>query len=283
MIIITRVGTALQDKNMNLYNKKKKKKIIVSPDYWEGRDADFDEIKSNYYVIKNKVNSNEDGHHIIDEHTPISDQLSLGSCVANTWCDLLEILMGLENPNTVVQMSRLFLYWCARDLTGIQNEDLGTYNRAAAHQLRKVGVVAEKWFPYDTSKVFTPPELDLYTMASRNRIESFYRIFSTGDEKVRDIELAVRANHPVAIATVVNKDFMKYRGGGQVFSMPSEWEGRHAMIVVGVRLVNGSRQFLLRNSWGKYWGDEGHAWVDEGYIRNPETQDVWVGTRMTFQ
>lgn len=271
--IITRTGTVLADSAMNLYNKKKNKKIIVSSDYWDGRDNDFEELKS---VIYYKASMHTD-EHIIPENTPISDQGNLGSCVANSWCDMLEILQGLRGDN-IVQLSRLFLYWAARDLTGLQSVDIGTYNRAAAHQLRKVGVVAEKWYPYDVKKVYDAPELDLYTMAARNRIDSFYRIFSYGDQKVNDVDYAIRANHPVTISTVVNKDFIKYRGSGHVFPFPTSWEGRHAMIVVGVRVRNGKSEFLLRNSWSKYWGDNGHAWVDESYIRSPETQDIWVGT-----
>ena len=231
MDIITRVGFSLRDSEMNLYNKKKKQKIIVSSEYWDGKDNDFDEIKSHLYTIKNRINSNENQEHIILEKTPISDQGNLGSCVANAWCDMLEILQGLRGEN-VIQLSRLFLYWTARDLTGIQSGDLGTYNRAAAHQLRKVGVVAEKWYPYNVNKVYDAPELDLYTMAANNRINSFYRIFSYGAQKIKDIELAIRANHPVTIGTCVGKEFISYCGGNQVFSFPTKSEGLHAMIIV---------------------------------------------------
>lgn len=274
--IITRVNTCLEDRTMNLYNHKKKQVVIVSPQQWGEKDRKFEQIKS--ALIQAKVSVSDE--YVIPDFTPIGDQLNVGSCVANTWCDMLEILMGLENPNAVKQLSRLFLYWVARYLTGIQFEDRGTYNRAAAYQLRKVGIIEEKWFPYDTSMVFTSPELDLYSMASNCRIDSYYNIGSTGTNKLDDVETAVRANHPVAIGTVVAQEFMRYRGGGHVFHIPSTWEGRHAMIVIGVRTVDGRRQFLLRNSWSKNWGDNGYAWVDEDYIESELTRDLWAATRM---
>ena len=52
--------------------------------------------------------------HIIQEFTPISNQGQLGSCVGNATMDAFEILMGLENPNSVVQLSRLHAYYLGR-------------------------------------------------------------------------------------------------------------------------------------------------------------------------
>jgi C1A family cysteine protease len=53
------------------------------------------------------------------------------------------------------------------------------------------------------------------------------------------------------------------------------------MIVVGVRTgSSGSREFLLRNSWGAGWGENGHVWVDESYIAWEQTSDTWVVTRV---
>lgn len=42
----------------------------------------------------------------------------------------------------------------------------------------------------------------------------------------------------------------------------------HALIVVGVgrQLVTGERYLLLRNSWGTYWGTEGHAWMSATHL-----------------
>jgi hypothetical protein len=180
----------------------------------------------------------------------------------------------------VVQLSRLFVYWTARTLTGLQDEDRGVYLRAVAHQLRAIGVVEERYMPYRDSldAVLTAPSLDLYTMASNNRIDSFYRITSEGNAKLDEIELALRANHPVISAAPVGQEFVDYRGGGHVFGPPARSDGMHAMIFVGVRHVNDRRQFLRRNSWGKAWGDAGHAWCDEDYVLLDE--DLWVGTRL---
>lgn len=219
--------------------------------------------------------------HIIPELTPISDQLKIGACASNACMDMFEILDGLEGADTVEQMGRLWLYWLARYLVGDTDKDEGSYIRANLHQLRKVGAILEADFPYEYSNVFpVKVEADLYTMASNNRIESFYSITSEGKQRADEIELCLRTNHPVVFGTGVSSGFTMYRGGGQVWFPPSDIKGYHAMLIVGVRYQGGQRQFLLRNSWAKSWGDNGHVWVDESYITWNKSVDFWVGTKM---
>ncbi len=40
----------------------------------------------------------------------------------------------------------------------------------------------------------------------------------------------------------------------------------HALLGVGLGEIKSSRVGLMRNSWGKDWGDEGHIWVTEEYL-----------------
>jgi len=268
------VKGCLNDSDMTLFDHEAKLHKEVD---WKLKDRSFNRIRG---VFKQKLTSWELwSEHIIPELTPISNQLDIGSCVANAWCDAMEILDGLDGKDFVEQLSRLWLYWLSRYLHGGTDTDDGTYIRAAAHQLTKVGIIVESDFPYEHANVFPKQvPLYLYTMASNNRLNGFYRLTSTGPQLGDEIELAVRTNHPVVFGTIVSHPFTRYRGGGEVWSIPSDSIGRHAMLIVGIRYVNGQRQFLIRNSWGKEWGDHGHAWVTEEYITSPETQDLWVGT-----
>lgn len=195
---------------------------------------------------------------------------------------MLEILDGLEGRDRVEQLSRLFLYWIARYYTGNTDRDEGAFVRAAAHQLQKIGIVDEKWLPYkDTrSAVFKSPELDLYTMAGSNRLKGFYRIISPSSSKrLKEIELAIRADHPVVFGAPVSQALTEARGM-DVFTPPSKHDTTawYAMIIVGVVYDHGVRRWLLRNSWGKRWGENGHIEVTDDYVQ--QFRGVWVGTRM---
>lgn len=41
----------------------------------------------------------------------------------------------------------------------------------------------------------------------------------------------------------------------------------HAVLGVGVGECHGKLHVLVRNSWGEEWGDNGHAWLSEEFLR----------------
>lgn len=275
--VITRPDCQLPDKTMSVYDRKAEKRRWFD---WKILDRSMERIRTPLQQKAGTWEANSD--HIIPEHTPLSDQRRAGTCVANAWCDMLEMLDGLEGKDKVEQLSRLFLYWTARYLTGDTDKDDGTYLRSAAHQLKKIGVVEEKYFPYsDDDRIFKSPELDLYTMASNNRISGFYKPdAATGLENyLMSLELSIRADHPIVFGTPISRDFTSARGM-KVFGPPSRFEivGHHAMIIVGVMYEGGRRLWLLRNSWGKHWGENGHIKVTDDYVLT--FRDLWIGTRM---
>lgn len=237
-------------------------------------------------TLSDKVGTITEDLYVIPEYTPISDQGNLGSCVGNGSMDALEILMGLENPSSVVQLSRLHAYYLGRLYTRETNKDEGTHIRAVFYMINKRGVCPESLWPYDDDKssgnspVFHAPPLDALMTADSNKITSYYRIDAEGQERLDVIELSVRANHPVVFGTVVGSQFMNCRSDA-VLGRPQDSKGRHCIICTGVRrAVTGRREFLIRNSWSERWGDKGHAWLDEAYLDWDETEDLWVPTRM---
>lgn len=218
--------------------------------------------------------------HIITEHTMISNQGNLGTCAANAGADMWEILYGLENPVNSLQLSRLFLYWNARLYTQDTGKDEGTYIHNVMDSLTKTGVCLEQTWPYDVSKVFAQPNQIAYKQGDDNTFNNYYQITSYDNERLTDIETAIKANHPVIFGTDVGQDLMNYGGEDKVFNLPKTPKGGHAMLIVGVRR-NPNLEFYIRNSWGANWGIAGHAWFSGSYITADETSDLFVGTRMT--
>ena len=236
---------------------------------------------SNVHLTMSKFASSSESEHIIQEYTPVSDQLHLGSCVANATVDALEILMGLSGKP--VQLSRLFVYWNARLYDKTTDRDEGTYIRNAFNSLAKDGVCPESVWEYNTNKVFAQPPMEAYRQGLDNKIHSFYRINATGDKRIVEIESAIRANHPVVFGTGVTDSFLRYSYSNtdKVWEAPTEKiAGLHAMIITGVREVSGNLQFYIRNSWGNNWGRNGHTWFDQSYLLHPTTSDIWVPTLM---
>lgn len=223
--------------------------------------------------------STDPSEHKIPENTPISDQLNLSSCVGNASADMLEILQGLQNPNNVKQLSRLFLYWNARLASKATDKDQGCYIHLAMQSMTTLGVCEETSWPYDPKRVFAQPPILSYKQGDDNTLRDFYQITTTGQDRLNDVEAAVRANHPVIFGTLVSKDLESYGGEDKVFGPPATNVGGHAILIVGVRR-NPNLEFYIRNSWGDSWGQNGHCWFSADYITWDQTSDLFVGTKM---
>ena len=209
-----------------------------------------------------------------------TDQLSMQSCVGNATADSVEILNAIEGLQQV-QLSRLFIYSCARmlqDDNGDGKNDLnldeGTYVRLAFDVLARFGVCEETLWPYDLDKVLVSPSLIALRQATGHRIHSYYRIKSTGDGRISDVITALRANHPVVFGTLIDKEFETLMGDGPIETPMGTSIGGHCMIVVGY--IGGN--FKVKNSWGQSWGDEGFCYMKPDYLTWSGTNDLWVPT-----
>jgi C1A family cysteine protease len=217
-------------------------------------------------------------------HCTETHQLNASSCVGNATADSEEILNSIEG-RPQVQLSRLFIYTLARNLMDVDGDgkgdidkDKGTYIRLAFDVLSKFGVCTEKAWPYDLSKKSILPSLKAMREATGHRIHSYYRVTGTGDDRCDEVLQALRSNHPVVFGTLINNEFLRHEGEGPVGIPEGDTIGGHAMIVVGYLTGKG---FLVKNSWGRGWGDGGYWIMKPEYLGWSNTTDLWVPTKGT--
>jgi len=73
----------------------------------------------------------------------------------------------------------------------------------------------------------------------------------------------IMTNGPVEAAFTVYTDFMLYKGG--VYSHVSGTEeGGHAIKIVGWGVDNGTKYWLVANSWSPAWGENGFFRIKRG-------------------
>jgi C1A family cysteine protease len=209
----------------------------------------------------------------------ISDQYTIGSCVANAIADSLEAQFAQRKnlpPSQIENLSRLFIYYNARNLetppsTGVDN---GTRIRYALDSVRIHGVPSETVYPYDTSKVFLKPGWLIYKAAIQNKINTFYRIDATGDNRITQIKQALSAGCPVVFGTKVAESFRNVNSYDTVNLPTDKYIGGHAMCITG---WNSAKQaFEVRNSWGPYFGVNGYCYMSPNYLKADITRDLWV-------
>lgn len=80
---------------------------------------------------------------------------------------------------------------------------------------------------------------------------------------IREIKLAIAEHGPVPAAVRANPAFQAYTGG--VFTDSDTGRVNHAILIVG--WSDQRRAWLIKNSWGEEWGENGYMWIDYGTNR----------------
>ena len=205
--------------------------------------------------------------------SPVENQSSLSSCVGNAivgGLELLRIKEGLIHKD----LSRLFIYYNARAQHCEELKDEGTYIRVAIGTLAKLGTCGEDLWPYDLNKVFVRPSWNALRNAYFHKITRYSKIFSTGQERINNIKHALLNQQPVVFGMMVDQSFVDNTNGNIQFNDSFINLGSHAMLIVGFNDL--TKTFIIRNSWGYEWGDQGYCYLKYDYLTLCEADDFWV-------
>lgn len=205
--------------------------------------------------------------------SPVEAQFQVSSCVGNAVANAYELMVKQRYPDKFENLSRLFIYYNARALEGAQNTDSGAYIRNALQGLKLYGVCKESLWPYDPEKVNVKPTDECYTEAVSRTITEYRLVID-----VAGMTQALSDNQPVVFGITIFAGFMWLTPSNAVVAMPSENEtdiGAHAMCAVGYDLDK--KLFLVKNSFGTDWGDQGYCWIPFDYIERYQSE-MWVFT-----
>lgn len=215
---------------------------------------------------------------ILPEYSPISNQRQTSTCVGNSSCDALELLLGAEGLE-VEQLSRLFAYWNSRLLHKATDKDNGTFINLCFEGFKKYGCCSEESWPFEETNLFKQPNVFCYKEADDNKITEAYRLTSKDDDLIDDIKAALEFKSPIVFGAPVGNDFVNDKFNVVApLAFPTVSVGNHAMVIVGYKKVNNEYWFRVRNSWGTKWGDNGYCWFSSQYIS--KCYDLWVPVRI---
>lgn len=212
----------------------------------------------------------------------IEDQGDTNSCVANAVAGAYEYLLRRHWGEDGYDVSRLFIYCNAR----AQDEewaDEGTTILAAIQGLQEHGACSEETWPFDEDLVNETPDDDAYQEAERFLVED-PTVVPTDLDAWRS---CLAEGHPIIFGIDVFSSFDRHRSKGLV-AMPSRRESRrdshsaHAMLCVGYS--DPDRVFIVRNSWGRSWGDRGYCYIPYDYLLSDTYNhgDTWTIRQMTI-
>jgi len=218
--------------------------------------------------------------------SPVEDQGNLGSCTAHAVCGLVEYM---ENRafGKYIDASRLFLYKVTRNLLGFKG-DTGAYIRSTMGALALFGVPPEKYWPYNIGIFDIEPPAFCYALGQNYQGLKYYRLDKNlkGNELLNEVKSHLARGLPLAFGFTVYSSIHSAKDGKIPF--PSQKDtviGGHAVLCVGYdneikipyekdRYTKGA--FLIKNSWGKEWGEEGYGWLPYNYLTFGIAVDWWT-------
>ena len=199
---------------------------------------------------------------LVEYASPVDDQFLLSSCVANAIVNAYELMLIKRDPSLYVDLSRLFVYYNTRQLEDTLLEDSGVmYIRNALAAVKQYGVCREDLWPYDISKFTVKPSAACYTDALSRTISEY--------SAVPDIESAIVSianGKPVVLGLLIFEEFYNLNFNNYQLSIPQDASsgGGHAVCIVGYDLA--TEAFLIKNSFGTLWGDNGYAIIPFRYV-----------------
>ena len=220
--------------------------------------------------------------------TTVKSQGSCGSCWAFCVVGIMEALYNVETGNFSIQpitidfnvgttatiASRLGIQ--ALSVPDISEQDLvscssagtcdGGSSSSALGHARDNGIVSEDCFPYKAA--------DVSCVRCPNWNMKLARIKGWGyvTQSTEDVTLVKTAlqDGPLSFYMEVFDDFYHYQSGIYQKTANAEYEGGHAVVLVGYD--ESQDCWICKNSWGTDWGEDGYFKIKRGECQG----GLWV-------
>jgi C1A family cysteine protease len=222
----------------------------------------------------------------------VYNQGQLGSCTANALAfgyqfDMLKNKASF-GPNKTSNPSRLFIYYYERKSEGTINSDSGADLSDGIKKVldinRGVGVCSETDWPYDITQYKKEPNAKAISNASTHKATKETNYQALG-KVLNNLKLNLQKGFPVVFGFNVYNSFYNISKSNPVMPIPKPNDpndslvGGHAVAMVGFN--DAKKYFIVRNSWGSDWADNGYFYMPYSYVDSSECSDFWSITAET--
>jgi C1A family cysteine protease len=212
-----------------------------------------------------------------NECPPVYDQEALGSCTANAIAGAMQFSRIRSSFTPDFVPSRLFIYYNERVLMGEDyiNQDSGAYLRDGMKTVSQDGVCPEEMWSYTISQFHQKPIERCYEKAREYQVINYSRI----SQSIGQMKACLATGYPFVFGFTVYESFesQQVTDTGEV-PVPHDGEaviGGHAVMAVGYD--DARRVFIVRNSYGDGWGNNGYCYMPYSYLLDQDlSADFWT-------
>jgi len=182
--------------------------------------------------------------------TPVKDQGECGGCWAFAATGDMEGTWK-QQTGSLVSLSEQELISCATEADGCSG---GMMNEAYQFVISNNGISTETQYPYQSGLTQSDGMCQLPS-SSPVTITGWTMIKST---TAADLQAALKSEGPIAVG--INANQMQFYSSG-IDVCTSQDPINHAVLLVGYGNSDGEEYWIIKNSWGISWGQQGYYYI----------------------
>ncbi len=192
------------------------------------------------------------------ERMPVKNQNTINSCVAHS----IALIKETQEYYETGKKMKFSVGWIYGYRLSTQYQGAGMMPKEALANLKNLGDVLNEDFPENfeyaaLQTLVNERKTKCLTNASKYKVSSYVRVTSVSSVK----SCIYDKKSPVMIICNIYDSFYNTGSDGKVPLKSGALQGSHAMTIIGWTKISGAEYYIVQNSWGPEWGDNGICYI----------------------